>query len=97
MNVSLSEAQRMDPIVRAVRKAQQLRQDDTAMTLSVSENFLGKVERGNVSVQWGKVFQVLEGLGIEVTLNLPAVTREDEARLRDALRKQGVSVAGPHT
>ena len=58
-------------VVRASRKAQKIRQDDAAGSIGVSENFLGKVERGGESVQWGKLFQVLEGLGIRVMLDVP--------------------------
>lgn len=54
-------------MVRASRKAQKIRQDDAAGSIGVSENFLGKIERGSESVQWGKLFQVLEGLGVRVT------------------------------
>ena len=32
---------------------------------------LGKIERGSESVQWGKLFQVLEGLGVRVMLDVP--------------------------
>jgi hypothetical protein len=39
--------------------------------MGVSENFLGKVERGSESVQWGKLFQVLEGLGVRVMVDVP--------------------------
>ena len=58
-------------IVRASRKAQKIRQDDAAGSIGVSENFLGKVERGSPSVQWGKLFKVLEGLGIRVFVDVP--------------------------
>ena len=37
----------------------------------MSENFLGKIERGSETMQWGKLFQVLDGLGIRVILDLP--------------------------
>jgi hypothetical protein len=37
----------------------------------VSENFLGKIERGSDSVQWGKLFKVLEGMGVRVTVDVP--------------------------
>jgi len=30
-----------------------------------------KIERGGESVQWGKLFQVLEGLGVRVTVDVP--------------------------
>ena len=61
----------LGPIVRAARKAQKIRQDDAAGSIGVSENFLGKIERGSDAVQWGKLFQVLEGLGIQVTVDIP--------------------------
>ena len=37
----------------------------------LAENFLGKVERGSDSVQWGKLFSVLQGLGIELEVDTP--------------------------
>jgi len=61
--------------VRATRKALGLRQDDTAGTIGVSENFLGKVERGDDSVQWSKLFQVLDQLGIRLTAEIPEQAR----------------------
>ncbi len=71
MKITLKDAQSLGQVVRAVRKAQGVRQDDTAGSLGVSENFLGKVERGGETVQWGKLFQVLDGLGVKVELDLP--------------------------
>ncbi|MFZ4652242.1 MAG: transcriptional regulator [Rubrivivax sp.] len=68
-------------VVRASRKAQKIRQDDAAGSIGVSENFLGKIERGSESVQWGKLFQVLEGLGIRVMVDVP---ENVAARLHDA-------------
>ncbi len=72
-------------IVRAVRKAQRLRQDDTAGSIGVSENFLAKVERGGERAQLGKVMQVLRELGIELIARFPSeveVTLENRARAR---------------
>ena len=43
----------------------------TPGSIGVSENFLGKVERGSESVQWGKLFQVLDGLGVRVMVDVP--------------------------
>ena len=57
--------------MKAVRKAQGIRQDDAAGSIGVSENFLGKIERGGVAVQWGKLFRVLEDLGIHVLIDVP--------------------------
>ncbi|MGQ5522494.1 helix-turn-helix domain-containing protein [Chitinimonas sp. PSY-7] len=71
MKIPVKQAAEIGKVVRASRKAQGIRQDDAAGSIGVSENFLGKIERGGESVQWGKLFQVLEGLGIHVVLDVP--------------------------
>ncbi|GLR27494.1 helix-turn-helix domain-containing protein [Limnobacter litoralis] len=71
MQIKIDDPSALGPIVRAYRKAQKMRQDDAADSIGVSENFLGKVERGSDAVQWGKLFQVLHGLGIYVILDVP--------------------------
>ncbi|MBM5571568.1 MULTISPECIES: helix-turn-helix domain-containing protein [Deefgea] len=71
MRIPIDNAAAIGKIVRASRKAQKIRQDDAAGSIGVSENFLGKIERGSESVQWGKLFQVLEGLGVQVIVDVP--------------------------
>lgn len=71
MQIPIDNPAAIGRIVRASRKAQNIRQDDAAGSIGVSENFLGKVERGSDAVQWGKLFQVLEGLGVRVLVDLP--------------------------
>lgn len=71
MNIPINTAAELGRVVRASRKAQKIRQDDAAGSIGVSENFLGKIERGSESVQWGKLFQVLEGLGVHVIVDVP--------------------------
>lgn len=71
MQVTLKNAFELGSLVRLARKAQNIRQDDAAGSIGVSENFLGKVERGSESVQWGKLFQVLDGLGLRLIVDLP--------------------------
>lgn len=71
MKLPIDTPASLGPIVRAARKAQKIRQDDAAGSIGVSENFLGKIERGSDAVQWGKLFQVLEGLGIQVMVDVP--------------------------
>ena len=85
MNIPITSASAIGEVVRASRKAQKIRQDDAAGSVGVSENFLGKVERGSESVQWGKLFQVLEGLGIRVMVDVP----EDVAAHLEAVRSKG--------
>lgn len=71
MKIPIDNATAIGRIVRASRKVQKIRQDDAAGSIGVSENFLGKIERGSETVQWGKLFQVLEGLGIRVVVDVP--------------------------
>lgn len=86
MKISIDNAAAIGKVVRASRKAQKIRQDDAAGSIGVSENFLGKIERGSESVQWGKLFQVLEGLGVQVMVDVPesvAAYLNDPANSRD--------------
>ena len=86
MKIPIDNAVAIGKVVRASRKAQKIRQDDAAGSIGVSENFLGKIERGSESVQWGKLFQVLEGLGIRVMVDVPenvAAYLNDPARSKD--------------
>ncbi len=71
MKIPIENAAAIGRVVRASRKAQKIRQDDAAGSIGVSENFLGKIERGGESVQWGKLFQVLDGLGVRVMVDVP--------------------------
>lgn len=71
MKIPIDKASAIGKVVRASRKALKIRQDDAAGSIGVSENFLGKIERGSETVQWGKLFQVLEGLGIRVMVDVP--------------------------
>ena len=74
MKISIQNASDIGKIIRDTRKAQRIRQDDAAGSIGVSENFLSKVERGSESVLWGKMFDVLAGLGIHVVLDVPEAT-----------------------
>jgi transcriptional regulator with XRE-family HTH domain len=86
MKIPIDNAAAIGKVVRASRKAQKIRQDDAAGSIGVSENFLGKVERGSESVQWGKLFQVLDGLGVRVMVDVPenvAACLSDPASSKD--------------
>jgi transcriptional regulator with XRE-family HTH domain len=71
MKIQISEPFMVGPAVRATRRSLALRQDDAAGTIGVSENFLSKVERGGDAVQWNKLFQVMQQLGIKVSVEIP--------------------------
>lgn len=70
--------------VRAVRKEQGLRQDDTAGSAGVGHVFLRDVERGKETVQFGLVLKVLDELGIQMSIDIPA---EALARLNELRAK----------
>ena len=70
MHIPIPNAAAIGQVVRASRKVQKIRKDDAAGSIGVSENFLGKIECGGETVQWGKLFQVLEGLGIRVMVDV---------------------------
>lgn len=100
MKHTIESASDMGAVIRAARKAQKLRQDDAAGSVGVSESFMVKVERGAETVQWGKLFQILEGLGVRMTVDIPeaspallsealvrAQKRSDRWQARAAARK----------
>lgn len=84
MRIAIDKAAALGPLLRAVRKAQGMRQDDAAGSIGVSENFLGKIERGGETVQWGKLFRVLRDLGVHVSVDVPD---EIAAKLPQDLRQ----------
>ncbi|PZO12241.1 MAG: transcriptional regulator [Burkholderiales bacterium] len=57
--------------IRAVRKEQGLRLDDTAGSAGVGHVFLREVERGKDTVQLGLVLKVLDELGIQLSIDIP--------------------------
>jgi transcriptional regulator with XRE-family HTH domain len=71
MKIEINVAADIGPVVKLVRKAQKLRQDDAAGSIGVSENFLAKAERGGQTAQWGKLFRVFDELGIRLLLDVP--------------------------
>ncbi|MCV9992560.1 helix-turn-helix domain-containing protein, partial [Burkholderia pseudomallei] len=57
MRYTIEQASDIGGVIRAARKVQNLRQDDAAGSVGVSESFMVKAERGADTVQWGKLFQ----------------------------------------
>ncbi|WP_313024843.1 transcriptional regulator [Pseudomonas lopnurensis] len=71
MEFQIDSPEKLGLLIRASRKAMSLRQDDAAGSIGVSENFLGKVERGGETVQWGKLFLVMRELGLNLSVEVP--------------------------
>ncbi|WGS47753.1 helix-turn-helix domain-containing protein (plasmid) [Burkholderia sp. JSH-S8] len=76
MRYTIEQASDIGGVIRAARKVQNLRQDDAAGSVGVSESFMVKAERGADTVQWGKLFQILQGLGVRVVVDIPDANDE---------------------
>ena len=63
--------QEIGKLVRGVRRAQGLRQDQLAAAAGVGVRFLVEVERGKPTVQLGKVLAVLDALGCTLRIEPP--------------------------
>jgi y4mF family transcriptional regulator len=76
MKHSILTATDLACVIRAVRKSVHVRQDDLAGAVGVSRQFAVDVEKGKPTVQLGKVLQLLEELGVVLSVDIP-----DEASL----------------
>lgn len=65
--VPVRDVAELGEVVAAVRIAQGLRADE----FPVSHVFISELERGKATAQIGKVLEVLDALGIRVTLEMP--------------------------
>lgn len=68
-DIAIRDAKQLGAIVRALRKAQSLRQDELGR---ISHSFVGDLEEGKPTAQLGKVLAVLSELGVQLHLALPA-------------------------
>ncbi len=68
-SVPIRDPKQLGELVRAVRKAQALRQDEVGR---FSHSFIGDLEDGKPTAQLGKVIEVLRELGVKLRLELPA-------------------------
>jgi hypothetical protein len=69
-------------LIRAARRTQKLRIDDTAGTAGVGHVFVREVERGKPTVQLGRVMQLLAELGIELKAEVPDAALPEFRRLQ---------------
>jgi transcriptional regulator with XRE-family HTH domain len=76
MRVPVHSVHDVGVAVRVVRKASGVRQDDAAGSAGVSHVFLRDLEHGKQTVQFGRVLQVLDELGIRMELEIPDDAKE---------------------
>ncbi len=71
MKLAIDTPQQLGEIIRRIRKAQGVRQDDLAGIVGSSHVFLRDLERGKPTVQLGKTLDVLRELGIRLVADVP--------------------------
>lgn len=71
MKIPVESVADIGQVIRITRISQNLDQLTAAQLSSTGQSFLSHLENGKETAQIGKVFQVLESLGIGVELTLP--------------------------
>jgi transcriptional regulator with XRE-family HTH domain len=71
MKHAIDTPKQLGEIIRLIRKAQGVRQDDLAGIVGASHVFLRDLERGKPTVQFGKTLDVLRELGIRLVADVP--------------------------
>ena len=69
-------------LARATRRSNRLRLDDVAGSASLGPVFVGDVERGKETVQFGRVLRLLEELGIELLADVPQAALDEIEKLK---------------
>ena len=82
MLVTILSPQQLGLLIRATRRTQKLRLDDTAGTAGVGHVFVREVERGKPTVQLGRVLRLLGELGIELKAEIPDAAMPEFQRLQ---------------
>jgi transcriptional regulator with XRE-family HTH domain len=82
MLIAIHSPEQLGLLIRATRRTQKLRIDDTAGIAGVGHVFVRDVERGKPTVQLGRVMQLLAELGIELKAEVPDVALPEFRRLQ---------------
>lgn len=82
MNFLINNTRQLGVIAKKVRKKQSLDQSSLGLLSGNGITFVSNFENGKDTVEIGRVFRLLETLGIEVHLDLPAtLSAQDETDL----------------
>ena len=72
MKYLISDVKQFGGVIRQVRKAQGLTQQELALTANTAPRFISDLENGKSTCQIGKALGVAQCLGIQVELNGPS-------------------------
>jgi transcriptional regulator with XRE-family HTH domain len=79
--ITILSPQQLGLLIRATRRTQKLRLDDTAGRVGVGHVFVREVERGKPTVQLGRVMRLLGELGIDLKAEVPGAVMTELRRL----------------
>jgi transcriptional regulator with XRE-family HTH domain len=82
MRLPIASPEALGLLIRATRRTQKLRIDDTAGVAGVGHVFVREVERGKPTVQFGRVLKLLAELGIELEAEAPDTVLPEYQRLQ---------------
>lgn len=91
MRIQVSSVEEVGLAIRAMRKVGGVRQDDVP---GVSHMFLRDLEHGKQTVQFGRVLQVFQELGIHMVLEVPDSAA---ARIQQEMGRHIPKVVTAHT
>jgi len=74
-NGNISNPEQLGTLIRQVRKSQGITQEDLSSLVDVGPRLIGEIERGKPTAEIGKVFQLLAGLGLVISI-APRTTRD---------------------
>ncbi|MBN1957582.1 MAG: helix-turn-helix transcriptional regulator [Desulfuromonadales bacterium] len=74
-NGNISNPEQLGALIRQVRKRQGITQEDLSSLVGVGPRLIGEIERGKPTAEIGKVFQLLAGLGLVISI-APRTTRD---------------------
>jgi y4mF family transcriptional regulator len=70
----ISDLEQLGSLIRQVRKAQGITQEELSALAGVGPRLIGEIERGKPTAEIGKIFQLLGSLGLDFVIQ-PHTTR----------------------
>jgi y4mF family transcriptional regulator len=67
----VSDPAQLGSLIRQVRKAQGITQEDLSEMARVGPRLIGEIERGKPTAEIGKVFQLMTSLGLVISIQPP--------------------------
>ncbi|MBW6511961.1 MAG: helix-turn-helix domain-containing protein [Desulfuromonadaceae bacterium] len=71
----ISSPEQLGTLIRQIRKEQGITQEALSSLIGVGPRLIGEIERGKPTAEIGKVFQLLVGLGLVLSIQ-PRTTRD---------------------